>query len=298
MIDRALLFIALLLLLSTLVMPTIEQDRPVFSIQLSFDISQSMNVEDVSLNGARVSRLNFAKAAARSLLQSLPCGSRVGWSVFTGRRNITLVSPLDVCLHYSGLLASLETLDGRMRWANASSIGKGLHQAMRAAQLANDNLAVIYISDGHEAPPLRHGQKGIPDTSRFEIDGLVVGVGGESPARIPKTDAEERITGYWQAEDVVQLTDVSTTVQGGEELSRLYAEHLIKLAQLTGLNYVELDSVDAIANAVRAASFSQIKSTPVDLRWIPAALALLLLCMRFFPWNIQYRPESLSVRHR
>lgn len=273
---------ALLMLLASILIPPINLDQPVHDIQVTFDITQSMNVEDVEIDSVGSSRLNMAKTAAQSLITSLPCGSRIGWSVFSGQRSITLVIPLDVCLHYAGLLASLDKIDGRMRWVEASSIGRGLHQSMRAAQKIGDNTAVVFISDGHEAPPLRQGQRGMPDTTRLGVDGLIVGVGGDTPTRIPKSDAEGRIIGFWQADEVIQQLNLSTG-QSREELSLLHDDHLIRLGQLANLTYIELDSVEAIADAVHTAGFSQIKSVPLDLRWIPTVLALLALCWRFMP---------------
>lgn len=276
------ILLAILLLLVAVLMSPFNIDRPVYDVQITFDISQSMNVEDVEIDHIGVSRLDLAKAAARSLLVSLPCGSRIGWGVFTGQRSITLLTPLDVCLHYSGLLSSLDKIDDSMRWVDASSIGKGLHQSMRATQSIGGKTRVVFISDGHEAPPLRQGQRGMPNTDRLQVAGLVVGVGGDRPAPIPRTDAEGRVIGFWQAQDVVQQSNHSAK-QTGEELSRLHDDHLIRLAQLANLTYVKLDSPHALNDAVRDAGFSTIKSVPIDLRWLPASLALLALGWRFLP---------------
>ncbi len=281
------LLAALLLLIVSIMMPPIDLDQQTHDIQITFDISQSMNVRDVGGVGddsTMVSRLNLAKVAAGSLLANLPCGSHVGWSVFSGQRSITLVTPLDVCLHYAGLLLSLDKIDGRMRWIEASSIGKGLHQSMRAAKSIGDGTSIIFISDGHEAPPLRLGQKGIPDTRKLDVKGLIVGVGGETASRIPKSDKEGRVTGYWQAEDVVQQSSLPKG-QGREHLSRLHTDHLIKLAQLTNLTYLELDSDHAILEALNNAEYSNMKSTPIDLGWVPALLAMIALCWRFMPFR-------------
>ena len=276
------LLLAILLLLVSVLMSPFSIEQPVYDVQITFDISQSMNVEDVKIDHVGVSRLGLAKSAARELLVSLPCGSRIGWGVFTGRRSLTLLTPLDVCLHYSGLLSSLDRIDGSMRWVEASSVGKGLHQSMRAAQSIGGNTRLVFISDGHEAPPLRQGQRGMPNTDRLQVSGLVVGVGGKRPAPIPRTDSDGRVIGFWQAQDVVQQSNPSTR-QSREELSRLHDDHLTRLAQLAKLAYVELDSPHALSDAVRGVGFSTIKSVPIDFRWLPASLALLVLGWRFLP---------------
>ncbi|MGC2041361.1 MAG: MxaL protein, partial [Paraburkholderia caledonica] len=78
---------ALVLLILALTSPPVALPRDTSSYVVTFDITQSMYVEDVVLNGAPVSRLAFARAAMRDALGQLPCGSKVGWSAFTGQRS-------------------------------------------------------------------------------------------------------------------------------------------------------------------------------------------------------------------
>ena len=273
---------AFILLLGTAFIKPFELQRPVYSFQIGFDISQSMNIEDVSLGGKPVTRLTYAKAMAESLLKQLPCGSSVGWSVFTGRRTLTLITPLEVCEHYSGLIASLAEIDGSMRWSNGSSIGKGIHQIMRAANDFEQATSIIFMTDGQEAPPLEQGQRGVPNTDKFEIDGLLVGVGGDTPMPIPKSDASGEITGFWRAEDVVQRVSGNAT-SVGEEFSRRDDERLTSLARFTQLNYVALDSTQTLLDRAMHANFAAQRLALTDLRWIPASAALLLLIFKFLP---------------
>jgi len=257
--------------------------RPVYNFQVTFDISQSMKVQDLFIGGKPASRLSVAKAAARDLLQESPCGSTVGWSVFTGRRVVALITPIEVCQHYAALLSSLNFIDSGMRWANSSGVGKGLHQSIRSADSMGNSTRIIFMTDGQEAPPLRSGHRGMPSTDRFEIDGVIAGVGGDSPVRIPKTtDADGRVTSYWQADEVVQRPDAAFG-QSREELSSRQDAHLSKLGRLSNLQYLPLESADQLAAAALDSSLSDEKTVPVDLRWIPASLALFFLCCRFIP---------------
>ena len=274
--------IAFLLLLSTAVIKPIDLRRSVYSFQIGFDISQSMNVEDMSLDGEAVTRLVYAKAMAAALLQQLPCGSSVGWSVFTGRRTLTLITPLEVCEHYSGLVSSLAEVDGSMRWSNGSSIGKGIHQIMRAANDFEQASSIIFMTDGQEAPPLEQGQRGVPNTDNFKINGLLVGVGGDTPMPIPKSDASGETTGFWRAEDVVQRVPANAT-SVGEEFSRRDDERLSSLARLTRLAYVALDSTQTLPDQAMRADYAEQRLALTDLRWIPASAALLLLILKFLP---------------
>ena len=274
--------IAFLLLLSTAVLKPVDLQRSVYSFQIGFDISQSMNVEDMSLDGEAVTRLVYAKAMAATLLQQLPCGSSVGWSVFTGRRTLTLITPLEVCEHYSGLVSSLAEVDGSMRWSNGSSIGKGIHQIMRAANDFEHASNIIFMTDGQEAPPLEQGQRGVPNTDNFKINGLLVGIGGDTPMPIPKSDASGETTGFWRAEDVVQRVPANAT-SVGEEFSRRDDERLSSLARLTRLKYVALDSTQTLPDQAMRADYAEQRLALTDLRWIPASAALLLLIIKFLP---------------
>lgn len=271
--------LALALILVAVMAKPVQTEQPVYAFQVAFDISQSMGVDDVSHNGVAVSRLSLAKEAAGSLLRSLPCGSKLGWSVFTGRRALTLLAPLDVCEHYAGLLASLDEIDGSMRWSNGSIIGKGLHQLMRSAHNMEDQPNVVLMTDGHEAPPLEQGQRGMPNTSKFDVTGLLVGIGGEAPVAIPKTNPDGSQAGFWQAEEVVQRPGVAS----GEELTRRHDEHLMMLAGLGDLHYQPLDSIRSLITAVEDEKFSQQQEASYDFRWIPATLALIFLVLRFVP---------------
>ncbi|MFK7859924.1 MAG: vWA domain-containing protein [Granulosicoccus sp.] len=287
-------FLALLLLLSTAFLKPVTLQRPVYSYQIGFDISQSMNVSDVMLEGKLVTRLEYAKANARALMQNLPCGSSVGWSVFTGRRTLTLITPLEVCEHYSGLIASLAEVDGTMRWSNGSSIGKGIHQIMRAADEFDAPTSIILMTDGQEAPPLEQGQRGLPKTEQFEVNGLLVGVGGETPVPIPKTDALGRSIGFWSAADVVQRVPTGFS-SVGEEFSRRDDERLLSLARMTQLEYITLDSARILANRAMQDDYAQDRPTLTDVRWMPASVALLLLLWKFMP---TFRDVVASVRTR
>lgn len=279
--NRAVLLAALLLLLTPLLKP-ITLERNAYTFQIGFDISQSMNVSDVSTNGELATRLDYAKTMAAGLLQNLPCGSHVGWSVFTGRRTLTLLTPLEVCAHYDGLVSSLASVNGTMRWNNGSSIGKGIHQIMRAADEFSEPASIIFMTDGQEAPPLEQGQRGVPNTDKFEVSGLLVGVGGSQPVPIPKTDASGDPIGFWSATDVVQRVNSSSSL-GGEELSKRDDERLTSLARLTNLDFLVLDSVDSLTKQAKSDAFAARRNTTTDIRWVPASLALILLLWHFLP---------------
>lgn len=295
--DSITLLAALGLLLVALVMPRFQFPHDTYDYVIVFDITQSMDVEDYELGGAPASRLNYARAAVRRALRDLPCGSRVGWGAFAEYRSLLLLAPVEVCENYNDLLTSLDNIDGRMRWANASEVGKGLYWAVRMAKETGTKPDVVFISDGHEAPPIDPGAAfSMPDDVQpGQIRGWVVGAGGDTPLPIPHTDDEDHRIGYWSARDVIQIiSDDGTKVLSAEHLSALHEPHLKALAERVGFDYTRLDGASlagpgSLGAALRDPRFVRREQAPTDFSWVPVTAALLLLISRF-------RPRKLNLR--
>lgn len=280
------LLAALALLIVALVMPRWKVEREIYDYIVIFDVTQSMDVEDYEVGGTPVSRLNYARDAVRRTLRSLPCGTRIGWGAFTEYRSLLLLSPVEVCENYNDLIASLDNIDGRMRWANASEVGKGVYWSVRTALNTESKPGVIFISDGQEAPPLEPGAPIImpDDVQPGQVHGLIIGAGSDVPLPIPKTDEDDRRIGYWGAHDVVQLVSPDgTRVVSTEQLSSLREGHLRAIAERVGFGYTRLTTADSLANAMRDARFARRAPAPTDLYWIPLAIALLVLVAHFRP---------------
>jgi mxaL protein len=277
--------LALLLLLAALLMPTVNLPRATHDTIVVFDITQSMNVEDYRLEGAPVDRLTFARTAVRAALRELPCGSRVGWGAFAEYRTVLLLAPIEVCSNYSDLLATLDAIDGRMRWGNASEVTKGLFWALRVAQESGAQPNVIFLSDGHEAPPLRKAELPVfDDVKGGAIGGWILGVGGYEPRPIPKTDAEGKRLGFWRAEDVAQPeSGGAPPAMRREHLSELREAHLQALAQQTGLRYAHLTGPASVLTAMHDTRHATRRAVPTELGWLPALAALALLAWHFRP---------------
>ena len=151
------LLLAFGLLVAALFMPAVELDRDAFDHIVVFDLTQSMNVEDYELGGTSVSRLAYAREAARRALGGLPCGSRVGWGAFAEYRSLVLLAPVEVCENYNDLLLSLDQIDGRMRWANASEVAKGLFWAVRGAKELGATADATAVLAHAPSPPAEGG---------------------------------------------------------------------------------------------------------------------------------------------
>lgn len=290
--DRSaiLLGLAFALLVVALFAPRAKLPHDTYDYVVFFDITQSMDVQDYELGGSPVSRLDYARYAVRRALRELPCGSRVGWGAFAEYRSLLLLAPVEVCENYNDLLASLDNIDGRMRWANASEVGKGVYWSVRTALEEGSKPDVLFISDGHEAPPLNPVEPPTmpDDVQPGQIRGWIVGAGGDTPQRIPRTDADGTHIGYWRANDVVQLRSADGRgIIGAEQLSELREPHLKALAARVGYGYARLTDADSMRALLLDKRFVRRAPAPVDLYWLPVGLAIVLLVVRFRPHRLR-----------
>jgi mxaL protein len=299
------LAIALASLVLAALAPELRLPAARFDGVIVLDITQSMNAEDYLVDGRPVSRLAAVKAAVGRALEAMPCGSRVGWGVFTEHRTLLLIAPAEVCANFGELASVLDGIDGRMAWAGASEVAKGIHSAIRGAQALRGRPAVVFVTDGHEAPPLDPGYRPRADGLPGDFAGLIVGAGGAAPVPIPKLDLDGRRLGYWGANEVAQ-TDPSSSgragssvtgeryaeaavveppsgwpVGGNEHLTQLRESYLRLLGNELGFDYLRLDSVAdgarALAGRMQAPPLARVVPSSVPLRSAFGLLALLAL---------------------
>jgi mxaL protein len=289
--DGRAISLALLLLVIAFFIPAVALTHDTFESMVIFDITQSMDVEDYESAGAPVSRLGFAREAARRALRELPCGSKVGWGAFAGYRTVLLLAPVEVCENYGDLLSSLGKVDGGMRWENASEITKGVYWSMRAAKELGSNPNVIFVTDGQEAPPLDPTNilPMFDDLKAGQVRGWLIGAGGYSLRPIPKTDDDGNRQGFWRADEVTQPGDIipGSKTRGAEHLSSLREPHLQEIAHQVGFGYARLSSAESIASAMLDRRFARRDKAWTDLYWIPALGALALLAARFSPLTVR-----------
>ena len=296
--TRWLLLAAALALLATFTRPTWPLQRARFEHVVVLDVTQSMNVEDEEWQGRPASRLDAAKGALRQAMEALPCGSKIGWAIFTEYRSYLLFTPVEVCAHRAELRGALERIDGRMAWSGNSEVAKGLHSAIGIARQLPGTPSLVFVTDGHEAPPLDPNQRPAFDDKPGEVLGVIVGVGALKVSPIPKSDALGRPLGFWGADDVAQTNPhqpnrdfngrdevpaaaLGATL-GSEHLSSLREGYLRLLANENGLAYARL-SGDGLNLVLRAPAFARPVETIVDLRNGLAALALVLLLLTWLP---------------
>ncbi len=307
--ERAALLAAALALAAAYFNPTLPWRRTLVEQVVVLDVTQSMNVPDELLAGLAVSRLHFAKHALQGALQALPCGSKVGWAVFTEARSYLLFTPVEVCANRAELRASLTGIDGRMAWSGNSEVAKALHSGVAIVKALPGTPSLVFVTDGHEAPPLSARHRPRYEDKADGLTGLIVGVGQTTPSPIPKTDPSGQPLGFWSADEVQQVdahrlgrgasvgaeamvedaeapgaASASSALAAGmgatpgsEHLSSLRETYLRLLAVENGLGYHRLRSTEGLAEALRGASLAREVAVRGDARVLLFALAFVLL---------------------
>lgn len=293
------LLAACLALALTALRPTVKLPRETWSLLFILDITQSMNTQDVKLAGVPATRLDAAKAAVRRALEELPCGSEAGLGVFTEYRSFLLLAPVEICSGYAELVGTLDRLDWRMGWAGASQVGKGLHFGLELARALEPRPALVFLTDGHEAPPVDPVTRYPVDNAPPRVQGLLVGVGGDALVPIPKFDMEGNDLGVWDEEEVRQLSIPASSAgnadeqmraeaaqrlkRGTEHLSSLKESHLRELASEAGIAYSRLTTPESLVQALQRPELARSRPVDTDLRWALAGIALLALALCYLP---------------
>ncbi len=273
--------LALLLLLSTFLLPGIAVRRATYSVVAVLDITGSMNTRDVSLDGVAVSRIELEKRALQDLLAALPCGSKLGIAIFVEERPFLLVTPVEACENFAPLSQMIAGIDWRMGWDSESHIAAGLLAAMVLAHGQDADL--LFMTDGQETPPLSWSALPNFAAMRGGVGGAIIGIGGNALVQIPKFDKAGKLIGVWKPGEVPSET--GGMFKGHEYLTAVDEPHLRSLAAQSHLAYLHLRHPgDLRAGAMRNFSIHQVIGTR-DMRFVPASLALLLLVLASLQWK-------------
>lgn len=291
---------AMACVLAALLVPRIQLQRDVFDVLAVVDITSSMNTRDMGAGETPDSRLDAAKSALRATLQAMPCQSRLGLALFTERQTFLLFDPVEVCENFAAIDDSIAELNWRMAWEGNSYVAKGLFSAIDLAKSLKADL--IFLSDGHEAPPLPFS--GIPpfEGERGEVRGLIGGIGGHTKTPLTKYDNEGHEIGTYDTQEVPQENRAgppppdaesrpgyhpkwapfgNEVVDNGEHLAFIREPHLQELAGITGLDYVYVRSGENLVPALSRAVKPRRVAAATDVRAYPAALALAFLILLY-----------------
>lgn len=292
------LALALALVGFALARPTLPLSSGVFRHLVVFDISQSMNVGDATPSDAAPTRLEHAKAAVLDAAAALPCGSEIGLGLFAGHRTFLVLAPVEVCANYADIREIVRAVDWRMAWAARSEIAKGVHSGLEIARALGPATSLVFLTDGHEAPPVHAELRPRFPGNSDPVRGLLAGVGGSVPMPIPKLDPQGRDLGYWEAEDVLQVDELSlgrrTSVResyagfeagdveariaaGAEHLSMVREAYLRSLANGLRLHFRHVGGADELTRAIQLPDLANETEALRDLRPLLAGVALLLV---------------------
>ena len=155
--------LASLLLAAAVLMPPVEFKRPVFRYVVTFDITQSMDVEDVAIGGKPVSRIDFAKAAMGDVLQGSdrPLLVTSGVALLTPGRLATEDDPHATSFPRVSEAAAETLAERGVRAAVVrlppTTHGEGDHGFVpRLIEIAREKGVAAYIGDGQNRWPATH----------------------------------------------------------------------------------------------------------------------------------------------
>ncbi len=256
-----------------------------------------MNVQDMALSGKPISRLEYTKQLLKDTIKSLPCDSRVGLGVFFKTTAALLYTPIETCSNYHLVWNTIDHLDWRMASQGNSNIRVGLLSIASLLVTSDDTISqVIFITDGQEAQPLNVFTKINLTDWQDKHPWLIIGVGGDKPAPIPKLDAKNAVIGYWST-DAIKLNPASNVDEGhngGRDnsianepyeyyLSKLDETYLQELSADIGAQYMRAGSAETLITALNKQPSSMQFRTQLALNWLFALAALLFVMAIYIP---------------
>lgn len=292
-----LMLLVIILIMSALWFPRTDRTVKVMDLMFVLDITQSMDVADVEYNGETITRLAWAKEYTKQTLQALPCGSHVGLAAFSESRSLVLINPVEICSSYNDLSQMLFKIDGSIAWALSSEVSKAVFGAIDQAKLMDPSPDLVFITDGHEAPPLHETLFPKYKKKLDGVSGVFVGVGGDNLLPIPKHKFDGTADGFWKQNEVLhedvyaslrsESAEVRAARPRNEHLSSQKQSHLENLASMLNFDYVVSPTK---SNAVINALENRVKTRDqvVDYDWAPwfASIALFLLVLLYLPFRL------------
>ena len=297
--DVSMLAAAFLLLIIAAFKPTIPLPRNIYSYILVVDISQSMNVEDATLNGKRTSRIAYTQAMLHQVIANMPCDTRVSIGLFAGVSIAALYNPIEVCSNYAAIQDTIDHLDWRTAWSGNSRLRDSMLTLARVLRAFPEPAQVVYFSDGEEAPKLHAFNT--KDLTNFQGGNgwLFVGIGSIEGAPIPKYDEKNQLIGYWSNDSfamqpgIAQISEANLGVRdnnvaggtGDRFISKLQEDYLKDLSKEVSGDYVRGDSLQTILTTMKHQKPARTDIAPYGIHWILASIAALLVLVTYLPKN-------------
>jgi mxaL protein len=309
--ETVLYAIAALCLLLSLIKPDIQLKQEVHNYLLLADVSQSMNAEDVKLDGKFVSRMAYTRHLMKSVVETSPCGTYISLGVFAAENVGLLLMPLEVCANYDVLNDTIDHLEWRMAWAGNSRLSFGIKAAASVFDSLNTSAQMLFFTDGDEAPKVNAINK--LDLSGIQIGKNVVfvGVGGHQSVPIPRYNAANKWVGFWPS-DAKENGAVGATYSDTSKdepdpqvayaefdryLSKLADDYLKSLAEEIKGKYIEGQDTKQFYEYVQDQKPSANFVTAYSVRWIYLMISGFLVLLTFLPNALSGISKFRARRH-
>lgn len=295
--DIAMLSSAAMLLIAAMFNPSVPLPHNIYTYMFVVDISQSMNVKDAVLDNKTISRLDLTKRIMHDITANLPCGTKVSIGLFAGVSVAALYQPIEVCSNYAAIQDTIDHFDWRMAWSGNSRMRESMLGIARTLRAFPEPAQVVFFTDGEEAPKLHAFNT--RDLSNFQGGNgwLLVGIGSEKGAPIPKLDDKNQLIGYWANDSfamqpgIAQISEANIGIRdnnvavstGDRYISRLQEPYMKELAKLVNATYVRGDSLQTVLSAMSKQPPAKRDVAPFALGWVLASIAGLLIVMSYLP---------------
>jgi len=318
---RAMLNTAAILTLLAAIAPEVPLLRPVHSFLFVVEISMSMHNRDMHVDGEIASRAEAVRRSLTDALRDLPCGTRAGLGVFAGYQAMVLYKPVEVCSHYNELADTVGRISPKSIWASDSEIAKGIYNAIGFLEDSDRETQLVFITDGHEAPPVSARYRPQFRGTVGTVKGWLVGVGELTQSPIPKIDDRGRQIGVWRENEVAQQDPYTTgrsSSTGGEKMvevgpGKISAEIAARLQSSPGREHLsqlretylkllgeelEFDYARLSGGSLLAARLISGKASA--WRWVPTPIsqglgALAVMCLLFAYWRGNRSPVAWTL---
>ena len=289
------LFLSIIFLIAGLINPKVTIERDIHNYIFVVDISQSMLTKDMTIDGEKISRLDFSKKLLQGIMDQLPCKTNVSVAMFAGVSVAATYTPINVCDNFSAISSTIQYLDWRSVWSGNSRIREGFSSLARLIRSFPQSARVVFLTDGEEAPKLHAFNT--RDLSQFqgESDWLIVGIGSEEGSAIPKYDSENQLIGFWSNESfalqpgIAQISesnigsrsDIIAFSESDRYISKLNEKYLIEITSMIKGKYVRGDSVNTVISEMNNIPPSWRDDSELPLRNLFVTLSLIFFLLRF-----------------
>jgi len=289
------LCLSIVFLILGLINPKVNIERDIHNYIFVVDISQSMLTKDMSIDGQKVSRLDYSKKLLQGIMDQLPCKTNVSIGMFAGVSVAATYTPINICDNYSAINSTIQHLDWRSVWSGNSRIREGLSNLARLIRSFPQSARVVFLTDGEEAPRLHTFNT--RDLSQFqgETDWLMVGIGSEEGSAIPKYDSENQLIGFWSVDSfalqpgIAQISqsnigarnDSIAFSESDRFISKLNEKYLIEITSIIKGQYVKGDSVNSVVSKMNMIPPSWRDKSELPLRNLFVTLSLIFFLLRF-----------------